>query len=246
MPPSAAEPQDVEWCRSTRTSAPIPSSAWSGRGGWGFEAAGRAGCPPPAARVLPMSPVPFVTYVPGPYPASPSPSAQNPVAPSSGLPWTVIWTVYLDCGSLLPLFPFTARCEDCSQVSTKPSILSSRLLRSKRQQAAAVQSIRQFFVPAAVAVSADEVCGLGRARLSLQRSPFPLHPGNFPRSERGSGGSGMILVSFYLGPNYSPSAAAISSYLQLRIVFSHAVVTDSLNFLALHHFQSEPTGTKPW
>ena len=47
-------------------------------------------------------------------------------------------------------------------------------------------------------------------------------------------------------PNHSPSSAAISSYLKLAIVFSQADVTDSLNFFALHHFQSEPTRTKPW
>ena len=42
---------------------------------------------------------------------------------------------------------------------------------------------------------------------------------------------------------YSPSSRAISSYLKLRIVFSHAGVTAFLNFLALHHFQSEPIRT---
>ena len=43
----------------------------------------------------------------------------------------------------------------------------------------------------------------------------------------------------------SPSSSAISLYLKLVIVLSHAGVTDSLNFFALHHFQSEPTFTKP-
>ena len=43
----------------------------------------------------------------------------------------------------------------------------------------------------------------------------------------------------------SPSSTAISLYLKLVIVLSHAVVTDSLNFFALHHFQSDPTFTKP-
>ena len=44
---------------------------------------------------------------------------------------------------------------------------------------------------------------------------------------------------------YSPSAAAIWSYLKLASVFTHAGVAASLKAWALHHFHCDPTGTNP-